>query len=106
MYCPKDPVKDTGGVFKFPLGLLFSKGITMTSGQCPVARYTQELVNCIFRRGFSVYRFMHPKLVSLDTATAAYDRFNNGEPCKFFIDPHNTVRHHFAGLAPPGVEMI
>lgn len=110
VYMPKDlkgPDQFAAqGILPFPVGQLFAKGITITCGQCPVARYLFDLVNCIMHRGFSVYQLLQPKVVSLDNAPMAYDRFERGEPAKFFIDPHGMVRDYYRNKPNCGVEFM
>ncbi len=82
VYVPEDPGATTelakAGKIPFDYGSLWTKGITMGTGQCPVKKYNRELRDLIIRD-----RAEPSKIVShvlpLEQAVDAYDRFDKRE---------------------------
>ena len=80
VYMPQDPgAADEGardGRIAFDFGKLFSKGLRMGTGQCPVKRYNEHL------RDLIVAGWAHPSLLishelPLSRAPEAYERFDS-----------------------------
>lgn len=76
MACRKGGTVSVPGVFtglidKFPMGALFSKGLTMRGGQTPVQRYADDLLGMI-DRGEIDPTFIITQRISLDEVPDAY----------------------------------
>ncbi|MGN6743533.1 MAG: glutathione-independent formaldehyde dehydrogenase [Amnibacterium sp.] len=82
VYPPEDPkaaeqpAKE--GRIPFEFGQLFTKGITMGTGQCPVKRYNRWLRDLIIRGKAHPGDIVSQEL-SLDEAPTGYDRFDKRE---------------------------
>jgi len=91
------------GCMMFPLGLCFTKGITISCGPCPVGRYNFELMMCILQGNFTVYRFLNMKVIGLEDAPTAYSLLDKHSIHKFVIDPHRMIRDYYR-QPPVGAE--
>jgi glutathione-independent formaldehyde dehydrogenase len=72
----EEPAKE--GRIPFEFGQLFTKGITMGTGQCPVKRYNRWLRDLIIRGKAHPGDIVSQEL-SLDEAPTGYDRFDKRE---------------------------
>ncbi len=81
VYLPEDP-GETGdaakGIFPYPLGTIWNKGITVGGSQCPVKMYDTDLRNLVIAGG------AHPGTIvthhiPIDEAVDMYERFDKRE---------------------------
>jgi glutathione-independent formaldehyde dehydrogenase len=95
LYVTDDPgAKDPGarkGFLGIRMGLCWSKALTLTMGQTPVMRYNRWLMNAILHDKCQIAKAVGAKIISLDEAPKAYEKFSAGAPNKFLIDPHGMV---------------
>jgi glutathione-independent formaldehyde dehydrogenase len=79
VYVPEDPGAATDqakqGRYGFDFGRMWSKGITIGTGQCPVKRYNEELRDLIIR-GRAAPSFIVSHELPLEEAVEAYDKFD------------------------------
>ena len=79
VYTPQDPGASSDlakeGRYPFDYGTFFTKGQSMGTGQCPVARYNRHLRDLIID-GRATPSFIVSHEVPLDEAADAYDRFD------------------------------
>jgi threonine dehydrogenase-like Zn-dependent dehydrogenase len=76
-----------GGVAdKFPIGLLFGKGLTMTGGQTHVHRYIPQLLELIREGQINPARIIEAHM-PLEDAPEAYRRFHAQELLKVVLQP-------------------
>jgi len=96
VYVPIDPkgtdTQHKAGYLPLSFGTCWQKGISIQMGQCPVMAYHRELMLSIIHNRIKVVEALNVKIISLEEAPAAYKSFNNGEPCKYVLDPHNYLR--------------
>jgi glutathione-independent formaldehyde dehydrogenase len=81
VYMPKDPGasgKQKEGSFEIPYGLLWSKGLSMGTGQCPVKQYNEMLRNMIIA-GKAEPGTIVTHHISIDEAPEMYQRFDDRE---------------------------
>jgi glutathione-independent formaldehyde dehydrogenase len=82
VYVPQDPGATTDqakqGRIAFDYGTLFSKGLRMGTGQCPVMRYNRHLRDLIIT-GRATPSFLVSHELPLDRAADGYDRFDKRE---------------------------
>jgi glutathione-independent formaldehyde dehydrogenase len=79
VYVPEDPEARTAdaqhGRYDFQYGSAFEKGISISSGQCPVKRYNRELRDLIIHdRATPSFIVSHE--IPLDEAPDGYDKFD------------------------------
>ena len=95
VYMPMDPqgrtMLDKMGRPSFEWGRAWDKGLTISTGQVPVARYNRYLMNAILFDRIKLQKVLNTTTISLDEAPQAYQVFNNGAPQKFVIDPHQVL---------------
>lgn len=81
VYLPKDP-GETGeaaeGVYPYPLGKIWNKGIAVGTGQCPVRMYDHDLRNLVIAGGAKPGTIVTHH-ISIDEATEMYERFDKRE---------------------------
>lgn len=81
VYLPADP-GETGdaavGVYPYPLGMLWNKGITVGGGQCPVRMYDHQLRNVIIAGGARPGTIVTDH-ISIDNAPEWYEKFDRRE---------------------------
>jgi len=96
VYVPMDPkgqdAQHKSGYLPLQFGQAWQKGLAIQMGQCPVMDYHRELLLSIIHNRVKVSDALNVKIISLEEAPAAYKTFNEGEACKYVIDPHNYVR--------------
>lgn len=82
VYVPEDPGATSElakeGRVPFDYGTMWTKGITMGTGQCPVKRYNRQLRDLIIHGRAEPGRIVSHEL-PLDGAVEAYDRFDKRE---------------------------
>lgn len=65
----------------------------MTAGQCPVVKYSRDLMMAIlWGRMDYLKEVMNAEVVSLEKAIEAYRKFDEGSPKKYVIDPHGSLK--------------
>lgn len=81
VYLPADP-GETGdaavGVYPYPLGKLWNKGITVGGGQCPVRMYDHQLRNVIIAGGARPGTIVTDH-IAIDNAPEWYEKFDQRE---------------------------
>jgi len=97
VYLPKPSYPPTKmekyGDLTLDFGTGWNKGITITTGQCPVSRYNRMLMNQILADRLEVAKYLNIAVIPLDEAPKAYEEFSNGVAKKFIIDPHGLLSH-------------
>jgi len=71
------------------LGLGWAKSHSFYTGQTPVMKYHNYLMQAILNDKIKIADAVNVKVISLDEAPAAYKDFDRGAACKYVIDPHN-----------------
>lgn len=89
------------GVYHLQFGQCWNKGITLGMGQCPVLQYQKDLMKLILHDRVDLAPLLNVKIIGLEDAPEAYKRFDQGEACKYLIDPHNMLRQQ-QGTASAG----
>lgn len=82
------------GLLHLNFGEAWMKGQTLAGGQCPVISHNKNLMKTIIHDRVNLEQLLNVKLITLDEAPAAYKTFNEGEPCKYVIDPHGMIAEH------------
>ena len=81
------------GIYPIGFGKAWIKSPSMTAGQCPVLKYSRDLMMAIlWGRMNYLKEVMNAEVVPLDKAIEAYRLFDEGSPKKFIIDPHGSVK--------------
>ncbi len=84
---------EKAGRYDVDLGKAWIKSPSMTLGQCPVVKYSRDLMMAILWNRMPYLKdVMNAQVVSLDDAPEAYKAFDHGSPKKFVIDPHNATK--------------
>ncbi len=85
--------EERSGRYEIDLGKAWIKSPSLTLGQCPVVKYSRDLMMAILWGRMPYLKdVMNAQVVSLDDAPEAYKAFDHGSPKKFVIDPHNATR--------------
>jgi glutathione-independent formaldehyde dehydrogenase len=104
VFVPVDPggpdKKAKQGVHLMEFATGWNKGLTISTGQCPVAKYNNILLSAIMTGRIQIAKFVNVTVVGLEDAVAAYKEFDNGAAKKFVLDPHGIVRAHLAKGRP------
>ncbi len=80
------------GRYGIDFGKAWIKSPSMTAGQCPVVKYSRDLMMAILWGRMSYLKeVMNAEVVSLDNAIDAYRKFDEGSAKKYVIDPHGMV---------------
>ena len=77
------------GNLSMRMGLGWSLSHTMSTGQCPVMKYHQNLMQAILFDKIEIAKAVNVKVISLEDAPQGYKDFDAGECVKYVIDPHN-----------------
>ncbi len=93
LYVTEDP----GGVdeaaqfgnLSLRIGLGWSKSHSFYTGQCPVMKYNQKLMQAILYDKVKIADAVNVEVISLDDAPQGYADFDSGAAKKYVIDPHN-----------------
>lgn len=81
VYLPVDPGEKgdaAKGIYPYPLGMLWNKGITVGGGQCPVRMYDHQLRNLVIAGGANPGTIVTHH-ISIDEAVEYYERFDKRE---------------------------
>ena len=85
------------GRYPLDFGKAWIKSPSATGGQCPVLKYSRDLMEAIlWARLDYLDDVMNAQVVSLDNVLEAYKVFDHGSPKKYVVDPHNVT-----GKIPP-----
>jgi glutathione-independent formaldehyde dehydrogenase len=79
------------GSLSLRLGLGWAKSITFSTGQCPVMKYHNKLMNAILWDRIEIAKAVNATVISLDEAPQGYKDFDRGVAKKFIIDPHGMI---------------
>ncbi|MCW3097803.1 MAG: aldehyde dismutase, partial [Chthonomonadaceae bacterium] len=97
LYVTDDPgAKDEAakqGNLRIRFGLGWSKSHRFATGQTPVLRYNQQLMQAILHDRLPIARIVNATVISLDDAPKGYQEFDAGVARKFVLDPHGIVRN-------------
>ena len=92
LYPPEDPKgKDKQhkqGLLPLAFGTAWTKGVKFEMGQCPVMKFHRELMQSILHNRLKVADALNVRVIKLEDAPEAYNKFSHGEPVKYIIDPH------------------
>ena len=96
IYASGDPQarndEEKQGKYPIPFGQAWIKSPHLTAGQCPVMHYHRELMMAILNdRMPYLTPLLNTQFISLDQAAEAYQKFDQGSPVKYVIDPHGSV---------------
>lgn len=97
IYTAGDPEAKTKeinqGRYNLDLGKAWIKSPSLTAGQCPVVKYSRDLMMAIlWDRMPYLSEVMNVEVVPLEKAPEAYRVFDDGSPKKFVLDPHGSVQ--------------
>ena len=73
------------------IGLGWAKSHVLSTGQCPVMRYSRQLMMAILHDKVRIADAVNVRVVSLDDAPAGYRDFDSGAATKYVLDPHGAV---------------
>lgn len=79
------------GVYHMQFGVAWNKGLQIGMGQCPVIAHNKDLMKCIIHNRVDLEKLLNVKVITLEEAPDAYDRFNKLEACKYVIDPNGIL---------------
>ena len=80
------------GRYPLDFGKAWIKSPSVTAGQCPVLKYSRDLMQAIlWGRLDHLVDVMNAQVVSLENALEAYKVFDHGSPKKYVVDPHNVT---------------
>jgi len=92
---PKGPDSDfKTGKQKFRFGDGWMKGVNIKTGQAPVQRYNADLLRLILAERVSLQKTLNVKVIKIEDAVRAYEKFNVGEYAKYIIDPFNVTNSY------------
>jgi glutathione-independent formaldehyde dehydrogenase len=95
LYVTDDPggVDDNAktGTLGIRIGLGWAKSHTFATGQCPVIRYSRQLMQAILHDKIQIAKAVNVTTITLDEAPQGYKDFDKGAAKKFVIDPHGMV---------------
>ncbi len=80
------------GRYPLDFGKAWIKSPSVTAGQCPVLKYSRDLMQAIlWGRLDHLVDVMNAQVVSLENALEAYKLFDHGSAKKYVVDPHNVT---------------
>ncbi len=80
------------GNLKLRFGLGWAKSHRFYTGQTPVLRYFESLMQAVLRDRISISKIVNATPIPLEEAPRGYAEFDKGAPLKFVLDPHGTFR--------------
>src|SRR5271154_5828798 len=80
------------GSLSVRLGLGWAKSHSFFTGQTPVMKYNQNLMQAILWDRLPIADIVNVSVVTLDQAPDGYRQFDGGAPRKFVIDPHGMLK--------------
>jgi glutathione-independent formaldehyde dehydrogenase len=95
LYVTEDPgahdkAAQTGNL-SMRFGLGWAKSHRFYTGQTPVLKYNQQLMQAILHDRLPIAKIVNATVISLDDAPQGYKDFDKGAAKKFVIDPHNLL---------------
>jgi glutathione-independent formaldehyde dehydrogenase len=95
LYVTEDPgSKDEAaqhGNLRMRFGLGWAKSHRFATGQTPVLKYNQQLMQAILHGRLPIAKIVNATVISLDNAPQGYQDFDKGAAKKFVLDPHGVV---------------
>lgn len=95
LYVTEDPgaveKEARAGSLSVRLGLGWAKSHSFFTGQTPVMRYNQRLMQAILWDRINIAEIVNVQVITLDQAPDGYAQFDAGIPKKFVIDPHGMI---------------
>jgi glutathione-independent formaldehyde dehydrogenase len=79
------------GSLSIRIGLGWAKSQSFATGQCPVMRYHDGLMQMILNDKAQIAKAVNATKISLDEAPKGYEDFDHGAARKYVIDPHGMV---------------
>src|ERR1700692_3113649 len=76
------------GSLSVRLGLGWAKSHSFFTGQTPVMKYNQQLMQAILWDRINIAEVVNVQVIALDEAPSGYHEFDAGAAKKFVIDPH------------------
>jgi glutathione-independent formaldehyde dehydrogenase len=96
LYVTGDPggVDDAAkmGSLSISIGLGWAKSQSFTTGQCPVMKYHNGLMQMILNDKAHIAKAVNATVISLDEAPQGYKDFDSGVAKKFVLDPHGLIK--------------
>ncbi|NKJ49026.1 formaldehyde dehydrogenase, glutathione-independent [Burkholderia sp. SG-MS1] len=80
------------GSLSVRLGLGWAKSHSFFTGQTPVMKYNQQLMQAILWDRINIAEVVNVNVISLDDAPQGYAAFDSGVSKKFVIDPHGLIQ--------------
>ena len=95
LYVTEDPgaVDDAAkqGSLSLRFGLGWAKSHAFHTGQTPVMKYNQQLMQAILWDRINIAEVVNVQVIDLEQAPEGYGEFDAGVPKKFVLDPHGLV---------------
>lgn len=79
------------GSLSVRLGLGWAKSHSFFTGQTPVMKYNQQLMQAILWDRINIAEVVNVQVIGLDEAPSGYHEFDAGAAKKFVIDPHRLL---------------
>jgi len=80
------------GSLSIRIGLGWAKSHSFHTGQCPVMKYHEKLMQAILHDKIQIAKAVNVQVISLDEAPKGYKDFDKGVAKKFVIDPHGYLK--------------
>ena len=97
IYVPGDPggrdASAQHGQLTLNWGQGWLKSLRIQTGMAPVSQYNRQIMEAILWGRIDLQTIMDIEVIALDEAPAAYQRFSDGSPKKFVIDPHGLFKN-------------
>lgn len=84
------------GILHLQWGVAWNKALAIGMGQCPVMAFNKDLMKTILHDRVQLEALLNVKIISLQEAPQAYEKFNKGEACKYIIDSNGLIAQHRA----------
>ena len=86
-----DSAAKTGNL-SIRIGLGWAKSHSFATGQCPVMKYSRQLMQAILHDKIKIAKAVNVTVISLQDGPKGYRDFDTGAAKKFVIDPHGMLR--------------
>jgi glutathione-independent formaldehyde dehydrogenase len=80
------------GSLSIRIGLGWAKSQSFTTGQCPVMRYHNQLMQMILHDKAQIAKAVNATVISLDEAPQGYKDFDSGAAKKYVLNPHGLIK--------------
>ncbi len=80
------------GNLRLRFGLGWAKSHRFYTGQTPVLRYLEPLMQAVLRERISIARVVNATPIPLEEAVRGYAEFDEGAARKYVLDPHGTFK--------------